>query len=103
MLKHDKVDQKFLLKKLKLYGIHPKIVKWVESFLADGTKSMVVDGKLSTLALINSGVPQGTVLGPILFLIFINDKEDFIPHSIVRCFADDTRISIAIKSEQDVD
>ena len=90
------------MKKLQLYGIHPKIVKWVESFLTDRKQSVVVDGKLSLLALILSGVPQGTVLGPILFLIFINDIEHCIMHSIVRCFADDTRISIAVKSEQDV-
>ena len=49
-----------------------------------------------------SGVPQGTVLGPILFLIFINDIDHCIMHSIIRCFADDTRISYSIKCEQDV-
>ena len=98
----DKVDHKLLVKKLTLYGIHPKIVKWVESFLTNRTQSVVVDGTLSLLALIISGVPQGTVLGPILFLIFINDIEHCIMHSIVRCFADDTRISIAVKSELDV-
>ena len=95
----DKVDHKLLAKKLTLYDIHPKIVKWVESFLTNRTQSVVVDGTLSLLALIISGVPQGTVLGPILFLIFINDIEHCIMHSIVRCFADDTRISIAVKSE----
>ena len=98
----DKVDHKLLIKKLMLYGIHPKIVKWVESFLTNRTQSVVVDGTLSLLALIISGVPQGTVLGPILFLIFINDIDHCIMHSIVRCFADDTRISIAVKSELDV-
>ena len=98
----DKVDHKLLVKKLTHYGIHPKIVKWVESFLTNRTQSVVVDGNLSLIALIISGVPQGTVLGPILFLIFINDIEHCILHSIVRCFADDTRISIAVKSERDV-
>ena len=98
----DKVDHKLLLRKLQLYGIHPKIIKWIESFLSDRKQAVVVDGHLSILALIISGVPQGTVLGPILFLIFINDIEHCIMHSIIRCFADDTRISIAIKSEHDV-
>ena len=61
----DKVDHKLLVKKLTLYGIHPKIVKWIESFLTNRTQSVVVDGTFSLLALIISGVPQGTVLGPI--------------------------------------
>ena len=98
----DKVDHKLLLRKLRLYGIHPKIVKWIESFLSDRKQSVVVDGYHSFLSLILSGVPQGTVLGPILFLIFINDIENCILHSIVRCFADDTRISIAV-SNSDID
>ena len=98
----DKVDHKLLLRKLQLYGIHPKIIEWIKSFLSDRKQAVVVDGHLSFLALIISGVPQGTVLGPILFLIFINDIEQCILHSIIRCFADDTRISIAIKCEHDV-
>ena len=98
----DKVDHKLLLRKLQLYGIHPKILNWIESFLIDRKQAVVVDGHLSFLALILSGVPQGTVLGPILFLIFINDIDQCIMHSIIRCFADDTRISIAIRSEKDV-
>ena len=99
----DKVDHKLLLRKLHLYGIHPKIIKWIESFLSNRQQAVVVDGHLSFLALIISGVPQGTVLGPILFLVFINDIEHCIVHSIIRCFADDTRISIAIQIEQDKD
>ena len=101
-LDYAKVDHKLLLRKLQLYGIHPKIVKWIESFLLDRKQAVVVDGHLSILALILSGVPQGTVLGPILFLIFINDIDQCIMHSIIRCFADDTRISIAIRCENDV-
>ena len=96
----DKVDHKLLLKKLRLYGIHPKIVKWIESFLSNRQQSVVVDGCHSLISLILSGVPQGTVLGPILFLIFINDIENCIIHSIVRCFADDTRISIAVSTSE---
>ena len=97
----DKVDHKLLPKKLKLYGVHPKLVKWIESFLTGRNQAVVVDGHLSFLALIISGVPQGTVLGPILFLIFINDIEHCITHSVIRCFADDTRVSYSIRTEQD--
>ena len=98
----DKVDRKLLIRKLALYGIHSKVINWIESFLSNRKQAVVVDGHLSILAAIISGVPQGTILGPILFLIFINDIENCIMHSIVRCFADDTRISIAVRSEQDV-
>ncbi len=98
----DKVDHKLLITKLHLYGIHPKIINWVESFLKDRTQTVVVDGHLSILAIIISGVPQGTVLGPILFLIFINDIALCIIEAILRCFADDTRISKSIASAFDV-
>ena len=88
----DKVDHQLLIRKLQLYGFHPKIIIWIESFLTNRTQQVVVDGHMSIIALIISGVPQGTVLGPILFLIFINDIASCVLHSTLRCFADDTRI-----------
>ncbi|KAL5251988.1 hypothetical protein ACHWQZ_G014955 [Mnemiopsis leidyi] len=98
----DKVDHTLLIKKLSKYGIHPKIIKWIESFLKDRTQQVVVEGHKSIAALIISGVPQGTVLGPILFLIFINDITLCVTNSVVRCFADDTRIMRAISSTSDM-
>ena len=98
----DKVDHALLIKKLERYGVHPKLVGWIKSFLSDRTQQVVVNGHKSVLAQIISGVPQGTVLGPILFLIFINDINQCISTSTLRCFADDTRISKAIKGQEDV-
>ena len=98
----DKVDHKLLIRKLHRYSFDPKIIRWIDSFLSDRKQAVVVDGRSSFLAPIISGVPQGTVLGPILFLIFINDIEHCITKSIIRCFADDTRVSIPVFSEQDV-
>ena len=69
----DKVDHKLLLKKLDIYGFHPKVVHWIKSFLSNRTQYVVVDGHKSLKSLIISGVPQGTVLGPILFIIYIDD------------------------------
>ena len=98
----DKVDHKLLIRKLHCYSFDPKIIRWINSFLSDRKQAVVVDGHSSFLAPIISGVPQGTVLRPILFLIFINDIEHCITNSIIRCFADDTSVSIPVFREQDV-
>ena len=98
----DKVDHNLLIAKLRLYGFNKCLIKWIESFLTNRTQSVVVDGHQSLLALIKSGVPQGTVLGPILFILFINDLEKCIKHSTSRFFADDTRISKQIQSVENV-
>jgi len=97
----DKVDHRMLIEKLRLYGFSPQLVKWIESFLVERSQKVVVDGKHSYLAKIISGVPQGTVLGPILFILFINDLESCVKSSKVRFFADDTRVCKQISSEAD--
>ncbi|KAL5257662.1 hypothetical protein ACHWQZ_G012546 [Mnemiopsis leidyi] len=84
------------------YGIHPKIIRWISSFLSGRTQEVVVEGYLSFAALIISGVPQGTVLGPILFLIFINDITQCVSNSVIRCFADDTRIMRPIATSEEM-
>ena len=62
-----------------MYGFHPKLISWVEPF-----------------ALIISGVPQGAVLGPILFLIYIIDITNCVRQSTIKCFTDDTRICMHV-------
>ena len=98
----DKVDHGLLIKKLENYGVNPKMVDWIKSFLSGRTQEVAVNGVLSSAALILSGVPQGTVLGPILFLVFINDITSCICSSTLRCFADDTRMMRRISRESDV-
>ena len=98
----DKVDHNLLLLKLQKYGFSERIVNWIRSFLTDRKQCVVLDGHQSLLADILSGVPQGTVLGPILFILFINDLQNHVLHSSVSFFADDTRISKQINSERDV-
>ena len=77
-----------LLSKLKHYGIDDKIWTWVSKFLKQRKQRVVVDSIQSDLVTVDSGVPQGTVLGPILFLLHINDLPSVISPK-VRLFADD--------------
>ena len=88
----DKVDHTILLKKLSLIGIRGKVLTWIKSFLTSRTQRVMVNGVLSEPAPVLSGVPQGSVLGPLLFLILIGDIDSEILSSFVSSFADDTRL-----------
>ena len=96
----DKVGHERLLKKLSWYGIRGETNEWIRSFLSDRTQAVVVDGHTSSSAPVLSGVPQGSVLGPCLFLYYINDIAESL-NSTVRLFADDTMLYLVINSEAD--
>ena len=87
-----------LLAKIESYGIHGNILKWLTSFLTQQCQKVLVNGKSSGWCDVLSGVPQGSVLGPILFIIFINDMPDKIT-SMVHLFADDTKISLRLTNQ----
>ena len=97
----DKVDHKILLCKLKKMGIRGNIYRWIESFLKNRTQKVVVDGETSEPAYVKSGVPQGTVLGPILFLLFINDITEAMEFASIQLFADDCKLTMEILTEED--
>ena len=93
------VPHQRLLNKLENYGIKGPVLKWISNFLVGRQQQVVVDGTFSKPASVDSGVPQGTVLGPLLFLVFINDLPDVITHGTrVRLFADDCLLYRPIKS-----
>ena len=98
----DKVDHSLLLAKLSRYQLPDLFVTWVRSFLSNRTQTVVVGGSQSRPQRVISGVPQGSVLGPALFLVFINDIERCLTGSTIGFFADDTRISSRISSDSDM-
>ena len=87
----DAVPHQRLLSKLDNYGIAGNLKKWIASFLEDRQQQVVVRGCTSPWSSVISGVPQGSVLGPILFILYINDLPGAVNRS-VKIFADDTKI-----------
>ena len=94
----DKVPHRRLLKKLYNYGITGKIFSWVKEFLSDRKQRVTIKGSKSEWRTITSGIPQGSVLGPVLFLIFINDLPDVISVCL-ELFADDGKLFSRVKSD----
>ena len=97
----DKASHQGLLRKAHYNGIRGHTCKWIESFLDNRSQQVVIDGHFSIDAKITSGVPQGSVLGPLLFLIYINDLPNCVQNSVCRLFADDYILCQRIRSSQD--
>ena len=93
----DTVDHSILLRKLCHYGICGLTKKWFESYLANHKQFVSINGFASNTLSIESGVPQGSVLGPLLFLLYINDLHVAIKHCKVHHFADDANLLIINK------
>ena len=96
----DKVNHLKLLYKLRLHGVQSKVLNWIQSFLIGRSQIVVLEGDSSSEVPVSSGVPQGSVLGPILFLLYINDLPDNV-QSRVRLFADNTAVYLTINSPND--
>ena len=91
----DTVNHEILLTKLNRCGIRGKTVDWFKSYLTNQTQGCSVNGCLSDFASLKCGVPQGAILGPLVFLIYINDLHNCLSFSLPRMYADDTHITYA--------
>ena len=96
----DKVNHRKLCLKLDHYGIRGKLLDWIKNFLSERTQWVVINGECSSIAEVKSGVPQGTVLGPLLFLVYINDLPERVK-STLRLFADDSYVYRIITCKED--
>ena len=92
----DTVDHGILLMKMEALGFNQDIIRWFRSYLSDRKQLVDVSGILSSSSTISCGVPQGSILGPLLFLIYVNDMSGAINNKLL-LYADDSAILVADK------
>jgi Reverse transcriptase (RNA-dependent DNA polymerase)/Endonuclease-reverse transcriptase len=98
----DTVPHERLKKKLRAHGIRGRLLDWISAWLGDRKQRVVLNGNVSAWEAVLSGVPQGSVLGPLLFLIFINDLDAAVSLAeLLLKFADDTKVARVISSDAD--
>ncbi|CAM4652894.1 unnamed protein product [Caretta caretta] len=96
----DKVPHQRLLRELCCHGLRWKILSWIENWLKDREQKVGINGKFSEWRGVTGGVPQGSVVGPILFNLFINDLEKGVNSEVAK-FADDTELLKIVKTKAD--
>ena len=94
----DTIANKIILRKMSYLGVHQAAIKWFSSYLSGRTQRCNVSGKLSTARTLSCGVPQGSILGPLLFLIYINGLPNSLRGAVPRMFADDTNLTLSAKT-----
>ena len=98
----DRVWHAGLLHKLEQHGISGDLLRWIYSYLSNRTQSVVLNSVTSTAKSTSAGVPQGSVLGPLLFLIYVNDISENL-QSLTRLFADDSSLFFSTSNIRDIE
>ena len=98
----DTIDHEIILRKMAYFGADQATITWFQSYLSNRTQRCNVSGRLSTPSTISCGVPQGSILGPLLFLMYINDLPNCLREASPRMFADDTNITLTAKTLTDL-
>ena len=88
----DTINHNLLIEKLEAYGIRRVKLSWFSNYLSERRQRMLLDGEHSDWTGLTKGVPQGSILGPMLFLLFVNDLSDVVQHCTVNLYTDDTTI-----------
>ena len=99
---HESIDHNLLVAKLEAYGVRGKEKEWFLNYLTDRQQRVVVGGAKSTWSEMVKGVPQDSILGPLLFTIFMNDLPSVIENCNVNLYPDDTTIYFSSKDPQEV-
>ena len=94
----DTIAHEIILRKISYLGVHQTAIKWFSSYLSGRTQRCNVSGKLSTARTLSCGLPQGSLLGPLLFLIYINGLPNSLRGAVPRMFADDTNLTLSAKT-----
>ena len=98
----DSVPHRLLIHKLKSFGIHGTLLAWIQNYLTHRRQRVTINGSNSEWLTVTSGVPQGSILGPLLFLLYINDLPTVLStNTLCAIFADDPKITRHIQSHQD--
>ena len=98
----DTIDHGILLRKLGLYGITGSALAMIRSYLSDRNKKCQLGDLMSIARRVTCGIPQGSILGPLFFIIYINNLPECLNHATPRLFADDTNLTIAGEHIQEI-
>ena len=99
----DTVDHQILLRKLELYGIKGQALTWLKSYLTNQKQKCQIKNSFSSERLIKCGVPQGSILDPLFFLLYVNDLPQCLNKTKPRLFADDTNLTASGESITDLE